>query len=128
MLFFLLVLITLIWWQHRSQKQTQHFLTILNESSEKMLRVNLGTQEVLNKTITLLATKDPLAYQQIAAMEVPGFPSEEYLPQDDISEAQRRLDLLNVDEEHDDSDYGPTASDIYGGFGIEPVTGYGSHP
>jgi hypothetical protein len=120
MLFFLLALITLIWWQNRSHQQSLHSLTILKES-------NQGTLEVLNKTITLLATKDPLAYQQVAAMEVQGSPSEEYLPQDDISEAQRRLDLMNVDEANDSSDYGLPAY-FDGDFGIEPVTGYGSHP
>jgi hypothetical protein len=72
----------------------QHTILIQKDSQK-------GTLEVLNKTITLLSVKDPLAYQAVVSMEVPAV-SEEYLPQDDTSELERYQKLRGIDNDGND--------------------------
>src|SRR5690348_8330086 len=96
MFFFLVMICVLIWWQNQQMKT-------LIKQTEVLSRNNLGTLEVLNKTITLLSVKDPLAYQSVAAMEIPSnLPSDDYFPQDDVSEYQRHQELSGQENDSND--------------------------
>jgi cbb3-type cytochrome oxidase subunit 3 len=109
-LFFLAVLTTLLWWQDRTEKNNRRYLEIVQQNQK-------ATLEVLNKTITLLSVKDPLAYQAVTSMEVP-LTSDVYYAQDDASEAYRREELAGNDDNN--SQWYESAFD--GGVEFNPIT------
>jgi hypothetical protein len=141
--YFIAVLVVLLVWQHKQEKQNQLYLTLLSqvmfhstremtngtqllhqtmtEAAEVLSKNSLGQLEVLNKTMTLLSVKDPLAYQAVVAMEVPSTSEDEYYPQDDVSEALRREDLT-AKGGYDDSRqwYEPN---VNGAFDFDPISG-----
>jgi hypothetical protein len=116
MLFFLGMIAVLIWWQDKQVKA-------LSEMTREQTKVSLGQLEVLNKTINLLASADPMTYQAIAAMEVTSSSNtgDEYVPQDDISEFHRHLGLSGQ-EDDSNSDWSQYEPAVHGDFDFDLST------
>ena len=70
--------------------------------------------ELLNKSLTLLSTKDPLAYQQVAAMEMSSLTLDDpYISMTDEAEAERYEKLTGVDYD------GANGPDEFSGFNTD---------
>lgn len=86
--------------------------------------VSAKQAELLDKTIALVSTKDPLAYQAVQAMN--GYTTQYHEPYDPSDEAEiERMKSLGIDEENQDGDspFDPERErDYLASFGV-PVDG-----
>jgi hypothetical protein len=79
----------------------------MDENLATILLMDQSKTELLNKTVNLLSSKDPLAYQTVVAMDSPSLSSPiEDTPMDDVSEYKRYAESrgINVTEEGLDGD------------------------
>ena len=74
----------------RSQNNSLRALTELQESQSRQ------TSELLNRLVTLLGTKDPLAYQAVVLASQPQPESDETILYSDEAEAQRYQEALDA--------------------------------
>jgi heme/copper-type cytochrome/quinol oxidase subunit 2 len=129
----LLVSFIFLWWMdRREQRKTELIRTEMTHEAAKSLAATLmsSTQEMMAQSLTLnrqaqslLAAKDPLAYQQIEAMAAPsGYDAQQYATYDPSDEAEiERIKLRgkrNAEEDDLDPDeYQRVLADL---TGIDP--------